>query len=112
MPKIVSVKNLTISEVKKILEEEEAKRDLSTLENLTLDYSRKLDKVGDAEKARSIVERLMEKFNLPEEYAVQLVNIMPRVPGEVRLILSPLNRVFSSEELEEIIGILHGESEK
>ncbi len=106
MPKTVSEKNLTITELRDILERQEAQRELSTLENVTLDYARKLDKIGDPEKAREIVEKLMEKHGLPEEYAVQLANILPSVPGEVRMILSPLNRIFSDEELQDILNLL------
>ncbi len=106
MPKTVSEKNLTIAELKDILEKQEAQRELSTLENVTLDYARKLDKIGDPEKARRLVDELMEKYGLPEEYAVQLVNILPRVPGEVRMILSPLNRIFSDDEIQDILNLL------
>lgn len=106
MPKTVSEKNLTIAELKDILEKQEAQRELSTLENVTLDYARKLDKIGDPEKARRLVDELMKKHGLPEEYAVQLVNILPRVPGEVRMILSPLNRIFSDDEIQDILNIL------
>ncbi len=106
MPKTVSERNLTIAELRKLLEEQRASRELSTLENMTLDYASKMDKVGDADKAREAVNRLMEEYKLPEEYAVQLVNIMPKVPGEVRLVLSPLNRIFSDEELKGILNLL------
>lgn len=107
MPRIVSERNLTLAEVRELLEKEEAKRDLSTLERYTLDYARRFAKIKDPVSARKAVEQLMSEMALPEEIAVQLVNIAPSDPGEVRSILSPLNRIFTEEELDKIIEIIH-----
>ena len=106
MVRIVSERNLTLAEVREILEREGAKRELSTLERYTLDFVRKFAKISDPQAARSAVEELMREMSLPEEVAVQLVTIVPSDPGEVRLILSPLNRVFTEEELRKIIEIV------
>lgn len=106
MPRIISERNLTLAEVKELLEREETKRELSTLERYTLDYARRFAKISSSETARRAVEQLMSELGLPEEIAVQLVNIAPTDPGEVRLILSPLNRIFTDEEMSKIIGII------
>ncbi len=106
MSKIVREKNLTLPEVKEILEEQEKRRELSSIENLTLDYARKHSKIKDGSKARELVQVLVEKYDIPEEFAVQIVNILPDVPGELRLILSPLNKIFSDEELHEILNLI------
>ncbi len=105
MPKIVSERNLTVAEVERILEEMSTKRDLSSIENLTLDYARKFKKI-EYEKAVKLKEILKEKFDIPEEYAVQIVNIMPESTGEIRMILNPLNKIFTEEQLKEIKNIL------
>lgn len=103
MPRIVSERNLTLAEVRELLEKEEARRNLSTLERYTLDYARRFSKIDDPASARKAVEQLMAEMGLPEEIAVQLVNIAPSDPGEVRLILSPLNRIFTEDELRRIL---------
>jgi len=112
LSKIIKEKSLTLSEVKALLEEQEKNRELSSLENLTLDYARKLAKIQNAEKSRELVKELVEKFDIPEEFAVQIVNIMPKEPGELRLILSPLNMIFSEEQLREILNLLERYTEE
>jgi DNA-directed RNA polymerase subunit F len=111
VPRIVSETNLTLAEIVEILEKEESKRELSTLERYTLDYARKFAKIKDPQSARKAVKQLMEEIGLPEEIAVQLVNIAPRDPGEVRLILAPLTKVFEEEDLRRIIEIIKSYSQ-
>lgn len=111
MPRIVSETNLTLAEIVEILEKEESKRELTTLERYTLDYARKFAKIKDPQSARKAVRQLMEEMGLPEEIAVQLVNIMPRDPGEVRLILAPLTKVYEEAELRRIIEIIKSYSQ-
>lgn len=111
MPRIVSETNLTLAEIVEILEKEESRRELSTLERYTLDYARKFAKIKDPLSARRAVKQLMEEMGLPEEIAVQLVNIAPRDPGEVRLILAPLTKVYSEAELRRIIEIIKSHSQ-
>jgi DNA-directed RNA polymerase subunit F len=111
VPRIVSETNLTLAEIVEILEKEESKRELSTLERYTLDYARKFAKIKDPQSARKAVKQLMEEMGLPEEIAVQLVNIAPRDPGEVRLILAPLTKVFEEEDLRRIIEIIKSYSQ-
>ena len=111
VPRIVSETNLTLAEIVEILEKEESKRELSTLERYTLDYARKFAKIKDPQSARKAVKQLMEEMGLPEEIAVQLVNIAPRDPGEVRLILAPLTKVFEKEDLRRIIEIIKSYSQ-
>jgi DNA-directed RNA polymerase subunit F len=111
VPRIVSETNLTLAEIVEILEKEESKRELSTLERYTLDYARKFAKIKDPQSARKAVKQLMKEMGLPEEIAVQLVNIAPRDPGEVRLILAPLTKVFEEEDLRRIIEIIKSYSQ-
>jgi Uncharacterized protein conserved in archaea len=111
VPRIVSETNLTLAEIVEILEKEESKRELTTLERYTLDYARKFAKIKDPQSARKAVRQLMEEMGLPEEIAVQLVNIMPRDPGEVRLILAPLTKVYEEAELRRIIEIIKSYSQ-
>jgi len=106
VPRIVSETNLTLAEIVEILEREESKRELSTLERYTLEYARKFAKIKDPRDARRAVKRLMEEMGLPEEIAVQLVNIAPRDPGEVRLVLAPLTKVYDEGELRRIVEII------
>ncbi|MEZ0345450.1 MAG: RNA polymerase Rpb4 family protein [Infirmifilum sp.] len=109
MPKILGEKSLTIAELRETLETIEKSRELSGIERYTLEYARKFAKIQDPARARAIVERLMKEFDLPEDTAVQLVNVKPQDPAEVRLILLPLNKVFSDEDYRKIIDVVSSE---
>ncbi len=107
MPKVLSERNLTLAEVRDVLEKIESKRELTNLERYTLEYARKFAKIEDPAKSRQIVEELVRTFDLPESIAVQLVNIKPRDQGEVRLILAPLNKVYSDDDYRKMLELVN-----
>jgi len=107
VPRVLSEKNLTLAELRELLEKVEQTRELTGLERYTVEYARKFAKIEDPAKSRRVVEELMKTFDLPEDIAVQLVNIKPRDPGEVRLVLSPLNKLFSEEDYRRIIEMVN-----
>lgn len=109
LPRVLSEKNLTFAELRDMLEKEEKKRELSNLEKYTLEYARKFSKISDPERAKAIVERLVKEFDIPEDIAVQLVNIKPQDPGEIRLVFLPLNKLFSEEDYKKILEIVNSE---
>ncbi len=114
---IISEQYLPIPVVKKILDEYrrrvEAVRSEESLEETiaestlrrTYDYLEKVSKCS-AEKAEQAVEKLKEK-GLKEVTAVMFVNIVPRTVDEARPLLVFEERVLTTEELEEILRILH-----
>ncbi|MCC6003181.1 MAG: hypothetical protein LM590_02450 [Thermofilum sp.] len=106
MPKTLSEKNLSYSEALRILEEEEARRDLSNIERYTLEYLRKFSKIRDPAKAREAVERLVKELDLPEVVAVQLVNVKPSDVQEVKVFVAYLSKVYTDEELKKVLEIL------
>jgi DNA-directed RNA polymerase subunit F len=106
LPKTLSEKNLSYSEALRILEEEEARRDLSNIERYTLEYLRKFSKIRDPAKAREAVERLVKELDLPEVVAVQLVNVKPSDVQEVKVFVAYLSKVYTDEELKKVLEIL------
>ncbi|MEM1908247.1 MAG: RNA polymerase Rpb4 family protein [Thermofilaceae archaeon] len=102
--KILSEKLVPIPIVAKLLEEESRKRNLSSFEVITLEYAKKFTKIR-AEAADELVQALVER-GLPLDIAVQVVNTVPESESELRTILAPLSRVFSTDELREIINLL------
>ncbi|MCF8885545.1 MAG: RNA polymerase Rpb4 family protein [Aigarchaeota archaeon] len=106
--KIISQTPLSLPEVKEILEEREAK--LNSIQLRVLEYTRKFSKVS-ADKAREMINELMDKFNLTREEAVQIVNICPTTIEELRSVLSGYKRLvsfllFSEEKLNEIVEVV------
>lgn len=69
------------------------------------DYVKKFSKVKP-EKAKEIIDKLMNQLNLTRDICVQILNIMPSNVEELRAIL-PSDKYFSKEELDKILSIIH-----
>ncbi len=101
---------ITISEAKEIMEkiakERQKEAELLFETRRALKHLRTFAKLP-ADKAKELVEELMK---LPQvgrkDLAVKLVDIMPRIPDEVRIIYAKERFTITSEQIEEILEIL------
>ncbi len=97
-------KNLTLPQVKKLLESL-GEENLDQFQRRTFDYVSKFSKV-DAEAAEKLVEKLVDEFGLEEEEAVQVVNCMPRSIEELRIFLAGGRKIIETSKLEAIVNLL------
>jgi len=105
MPKLLDEKILTLPEVKKILESL-GEENLDPFQRRTLDYVTKFSKI-DAEKAKELVKKLVEEFELEEEEIVQIVNSMPESIEELRTFLAGGRKIIEVSKLKAIIQLLN-----
>lgn len=101
---------ITIAEAKEIMENIVKKRqevaELSFETRRALRHLRNFAKIS-ADKARELVNELMKLPQVKKkEIAVKLVDIMPRVPDEVRIIYAKENVTLKPEEIEQILEII------
>jgi len=97
-------KNLTVPQVKKLLVSL-GEENLDQFQRRTLDYASKFSKV-DAETFEKLMEKLVEKFGLEEEEAIQVVNCMPKSVEELRVFLSGGRKIIETSKLEAIVNLL------
>jgi len=97
-------KNLTVPQVKKLLVSL-GEENLDQFQRRTLDYASKFSKV-DAEASGKLMEKLVEKFGLEEEEAIQVVNCMPKSVEELRVFLSGGRKIIETSKLEAIVNLL------
>jgi len=97
-------KNLTVPQVKKLLVSL-GEENLDQFQRRTLDYASKFSKV-DAEASEKLMEKLVEKFGLEEEEAIQVVNCMPKSVEELRVFLSGGRKIIETSKLEAIVNLL------
>jgi DNA-directed RNA polymerase subunit F len=96
--RVLSRKYLSLSEALSLLENRmKEEPPLITEQEKTWDYLRSFGR-GDPEKARKAVEEL-EKMGLGETVSVNIVNICPSTPGEVRAVLAMRKDLSYDEEL-------------
>ena len=96
--KLVSKKLLSYAEAKKLVEERIKEGNYNETTERSWEYL-KLFGTGDPELARRTIERLVNDLKLDEIIAVNIVNICPKEPGEVRLILAISKEFIYDEEL-------------
>ncbi len=95
---------ITVSEVKGILESI-GEEQLDQFQRRSLDYATKFSKV-DPNTAEKLVTELVEKFELEEEEAVQVVNCMPESVQEMRVFLAGGRRIVEISKLKKILAFL------
>lgn len=103
--KNVKEKLLTISQVKRVLEEL-GEENLDQFQRRVLDYVNKFAKI-DAETAEKLVEKLVKEFGLDEIEAVQIVNCMPASIEELRVFLGGGRKIIETSKLEAIVKLLN-----
>lgn len=108
--KALKEKNITLIEVKKILEEKSKKEELTIMEQTTLEYVRKFSKL-EYEEAVKLMEEL-RKFGISEFGAIQIVNILPTTVEELRTILMKEETELTPEALKEIVKLIKGYKEE
>ena len=102
--KVLKERIITVPQVKEALEAIGEER-LDQFQRRSLDYATKFTRV-DSDKVDTIQKELMEKFEVEEEEAVQIVNAMPKSIQEIRVFLSGGRRIIESSKLEKILVFL------
>ena len=106
MPKeIVSEEEVTLPRVKKLLSQRAKESELSFQQNITLEHASGFSKMAPA-VADKLLIRLMKGFNLTRAQAVQVVNIAPTTPEEMRTILDTRSTDITDEQIDEIVDIV------
>ncbi len=101
-------KPLTLAEVKALV----FSRWTAHPEMLNLDQKRlltylsKFTKVNDPKKARDVVDKLVKTFNLKEEHAIMLVNILPKSEEELKAYLYKDYPLLGSSDYKEMLNLL------
>ena len=97
-------RSITIPQVKETLEAIGEER-LDQFQRRSLDYAAKFSK-ADPDMAETLVNKLVEQFELEEEEAVQIINCMPKSIQEIRVFLASGRRIMETSKLERILAFL------
>ncbi len=103
--KIIESKPLTLAEVKSTLTKRGKKAELSYIQRVTLDHTVKFSYLP-ARSAKSLVSKLIKKFEMDEPLAIQLVNIGPTTSDELAAFLARAPRTYTTDEVSDILALL------
>ena len=104
MKEIKSKKTVSVAEVREILAGLDPEK-IDQLQKRTQDYVEKFAK-SDSKDARSAINRLVKECKLTEEEAVELMNILPNTPAEIRVFTAGWKKLLPADTMEKIHGIL------
>ena len=106
MPReIIKEEEVTLPQVKKILTKRAKEGELSFQQSITLEHASTFSKMAPAVSAK-LVERLIKKYELSRSQAVQVVNIAPTSPEELRTILDARSTDLTDEQIIEIADLV------
>ncbi|MGB5912238.1 MAG: hypothetical protein WBH31_13675 [Promethearchaeia archaeon] len=112
----VDEKTVSIPEVKKIMESVKKKVEdidpeegLSHFQEITFNYVNKFTKMSEKD-AKKIQKLLMEKYEIEEVYAINIVNVDPKTIPELRMVLekSFTGKTLSDDQLRDLLANLEG----
>jgi DNA-directed RNA polymerase subunit F len=96
---------ITVPKVKELLESL-GKDQLDQFQRRSFDYASKFSKIN-SDVAEKLVNEIIEKFQLEEAEAVQIVNSMPESIEEIRVFLIRGRRIFDTSNLEKLLSLLN-----
>ncbi len=95
---------ITVPQVKETLETI-GEEQLDQFQRRSLDYAAKFSKV-DPSLVETLVNKLVEQFDMEKEEAVQIINCMPESIQEIRVFLASGRRIMETSKLERILAFL------
>ena len=105
--KLINSKPVTMGEARDIITKREAdeKRELSYEQKLASEHLKKFTRLG-GEKAVECLKELNSVLRMSPEVAIQIVNVMPDGPDELRMIFSREKFSLKDEEVAKILEII------
>jgi DNA-directed RNA polymerase subunit F len=107
MTEMIKKEIVTLAQVKEILESVKTD-DMDQIQRWTADYVGKFTKV-DAKKAQKMFSQLVDKCDLTQEEAAEVINIMPVSLEELRAFTFGWKKLILTETLEKMLNILKDE---
>ncbi|MFQ5573643.1 MAG: RNA polymerase Rpb4 [Nitrosopumilaceae archaeon] len=95
---------VSISEVKEILERQDAET-MDQIQRWTYDYVSKFVKM-DPKSAKKMKQQLVKECGITEEEAVEIVNIRPTTLSELRSFTFGWKKLILAETLEKMLKII------
>jgi DNA-directed RNA polymerase subunit F len=101
---------VTVPQVKEALESI-GEEQLDQLQRRSLDYATKFTKT-DSIAIDTVLNELVEEFEMEEEEAVQILNAMPESIQEIRVFLAGGRKIIETSKLEKILVFLNKHRKK
>jgi DNA-directed RNA polymerase subunit F len=108
---IIESQPLTLAEVKSTLTKRGNKAELSYIQRVTLDHTMKFSSLP-ARSAKSLVKKLVKKFDMEQTIAIQIADIAPTTTEELASFLARAPRTYTPDETADILELLESSMKK
>lgn len=109
MTNIINKEVITLAEVKALLQAVKPE-EMDQIQRWTYDYVVKFSKL-DEKRSNQLKKELVERCDLKEEEAAEVVNILPQSLEELRAFTFGWKKLILTENLEKILNIIKHSSE-
>jgi len=103
--KVIEAKPIGMPEAKEILSSRETKKELSYEQKIALDHLNKFTKLKPSE-ANKFLDELSGILRMSPETMVQILNLNPQTPDELRMIFAREKFSLKDEEIKKILEIV------
>ncbi|WP_049986941.1 RNA polymerase Rpb4 family protein [Halobellus rufus] len=107
----VSEEYMTVSEVKRLLEDVEAERAADEERELRYELARAIEHVNrfahlDPEESRDLVEELLELEKVDIETAIKIADLLPQSRDELRAVYAQERYALDGDELDDVLNVV------
>ncbi len=103
--KVLDIKPISMPEAKEILVSREKSRDLAYEQKLALEHLKKFTKLK-VEEAKKFLGDISSVLRMSDETMVQILNLLPKNPDELRMIFAREKFSLKEEEITKILEII------
>jgi len=103
--RVIETKPIGMPEAKEILDSREKRKELNYEQKLALEHLRKFTKLKPSESEK-FLEELSGVLRMSQETMVQILNLLPKTPDELRMIFAREKFSLKDEEIKKILEIV------
>lgn len=103
--KVIDTKPVGMPEAKKVMISREKDKELTYEQKLALEHLKKFTKLKPTQ-AKKFLEELSEVLRMSEETKIQILNLLPKTPDELRMIFTRENFSLKDNEIKKILEII------
>ena len=102
---VIETKPVGMPEAKTIMSSIEKDKELSYEQKLALEHLNKFTAL-DAPEAKKLLEEISDVLRMSEETKIQILNLLPKTPDELRMIFTRENFSLKDNEIKKILEII------
>jgi DNA-directed RNA polymerase subunit F len=102
---VINTKPVSMAEAKEVMTSQEKDKELSYEQKLALEHLSKFT-VLDASEAKKLLEEISDVLRMSEETKIQILNLLPKTPDELRMIFTRENFSLKENEIKKILEII------